>query len=126
MLDVVWSIRSAEVGEIGTKAHLQIDDADSRLSHAGQSPRGGFDGASCSRDVDSRPVEHAPLATKVILHVDHDRRGGRWIDRDRLRLGLDRDDTTSRLLVASHKLTSRLRPERPMIAHAATTCAWSP
>ena len=77
----VWRVSGAEVREIGTKAHLQIDDRDAHLPGGGQDFGGGADGLLNHGQINARPVKHAILGPKVMLHVDDEHRrlcGDQW------------------------------------------------
>ena len=70
MSEPVGRIRRTCIGEIGLKAHLDVDHRDFRLPRGGQQACGRSDGPLNHGDVNPSAVEHPPFGPKVILHVD--------------------------------------------------------
>jgi len=92
--------------EIGTEAHLQIDDLDARLPGHRQDSGGGADGPLNHGQINSSTVEHATLGPEVILHVDDDHRSPCGLDRDRFRLRIEPDNLAFRVMneMVCHRL----------------------
>jgi len=94
----VWRIGSAQVGEIRTKSHFEINNLDARPASRYQCSCYRADGLLNTGNINSGQVEHPALGAKIVLHVYDDYRSFCDINRNRFGLRSEPDNPALRVL----------------------------
>src|SRR4029079_17793435 len=98
LFQAVGRVRSAEVREVWTKSHFEINNFDAGVASRGQHFCDWGDSLSNAGNINASQVERAALSTEIVLHVYHDYRSLFDINRNRFGLCIDSDDPAVRVL----------------------------